>query len=369
MNRVEILLLVELLLWRLLKYRLWVCWWRLLLLRHYCKRRLEPQFSQTFTKIFPSSSPRCFFYLVFFFFFSSYFELSPLVHDNSIVPPTGQLCNEVCDVMPDNIILVPVLCCWPDSLERGANCWINVVCVHAKNYIKYLKRRWSSLSCCLKHNLVSESGTGELNNNNKQTTPAITDLGMHMWARCRITAEEWGFQHTSSSPNYPSSNRLAESSVKIVKALMKKNHEGKADFQRSPMIYRSAPLQNGLSPAQMLMGQRIRTNLSIHQERLQEQTKSKPQNKNIKTNKNWITIRKRKTYKSSSLEIKVCILNHVRGTWMQQGCVGKEPVPHPYEIQTERGATRKRNRVDLRPQVRGQKADLQPNDPRGVWHD
>ncbi|RXN14474.1 Retrotransposable element Tf2 type 1 [Labeo rohita] len=83
-----------------------------------------------------------------------------------------------------------------------------------------------------------------------------------------VFATEWGFQHTTSSPNYPRSNGLAESSVKIVKALMKKSYDGKTDFHKSLMIYRSAPLQNGLSPAQMLMGRRIRTNLPIHQDLL-----------------------------------------------------------------------------------------------------
>ena len=38
-------------------------------------------------------------------------------------------------------------------------------------------------------------------------------------------AKEWGFQHTTSSPHYPRSNGLAESSVKVVKGLMKKKHK------------------------------------------------------------------------------------------------------------------------------------------------
>lgn len=49
---------------------------------------------------------------------------------------------------------------------------------------------------------------------------------------------------------------------------MKKAHDGKEDFLKNLMIYRSAPLQNGLSPAQMLMGRRIRTNLPIHEDLL-----------------------------------------------------------------------------------------------------
>ena len=46
---------------------------------------------------------------------------------------------------------------------------------------------------------------------------------------------------------------------------MKKAHDGNEDFHKSLLIYRSAPLQNGLSPAQMLMGRCIRTNLPMHE--------------------------------------------------------------------------------------------------------
>ena len=77
-------------------------------------------------------------------------------------------------------------------------------------------------------------------------------------------AKEGGFTHNTLSPNYPRSNGLVESSVKIIKGLMKKAHDGKEDFHKSLLIYRSAPLQNGQSPAQMLMGRRIHTNLPMH---------------------------------------------------------------------------------------------------------
>ena len=60
---------------------------------------------------------------------------------------------------------------------------------------------------------------------------------------------------------------MAESLVKTVKNMMKKA-EDRGDFQKSLMIYRSAPLQNGLSPAQMLMGRRIRSNLPVNEDLL-----------------------------------------------------------------------------------------------------
>ncbi|XP_055731765.1 metaxin-1-like [Salvelinus fontinalis] len=101
------------------------------------------------------------------------------------------------------------------------------------------------------------------------TSELYSDNGLQFSSsEFRSFTNDWGFQHNTSSPNYPRSNGLAESLVKIVKGLMKKAHDGKEDFLKNLMIYRSAPLQNGLSPAQMLMGRRIRTNLPIHEDLL-----------------------------------------------------------------------------------------------------
>lgn len=44
--------------------------------------------------------------------------------------------------------------------------------------------------------------------------------------------------------------------------------DGHEDFHKNLMIYRSAPLQNGLSPAQLLMGRRLCTNLPVKEELL-----------------------------------------------------------------------------------------------------
>lgn len=78
-------------------------------------------------------------------------------------------------------------------------------------------------------------------------------------------AKEWKFQHTTSSPAYLKSNGLAESSVKTVKNLLRKSQTYDA---LNLLIYRSAPLQNGLSPAQMLMDRRIRSNLPVNEDLL-----------------------------------------------------------------------------------------------------
>lgn len=141
----------------------------------------------------------------------------------------------------------------------------------------------------------------------------------------RSFANDWGFRHNTSCPNYPRSNGLAESSVKIVKGLMKKALDGKVDFLKHLMIYRSAPLQNGLSPAQMLMGRRIRTNLPIHEDLLTPRGAHK-----VKLVKEKQKDKQKQRHDKSARHLPELKPGDVRlrdittGTWMPQGCVQRE---------------------------------------------
>ena len=85
-------------------------------------------------------------------------------------------------------------------------------------------------------------------------------------------AEEWGFGHMSS-PYYTKSNGLAENGVKIVKRLLTKAAEKGEDPYIAMLAYRDAPLEKGKSPAELLMGQKLRTRLpsvKYRQEKLQK---------------------------------------------------------------------------------------------------
>lgn len=79
----------------------------------------------------------------------------------------------------------------------------------------------------------------------------------------RTFAKEWDFKHTTSSPHFPQSNGLVENSVKTVKKLMYKAADSGTDFYRSLLVYRTTPLECGMSPAQLLMGRLLRSNLPI----------------------------------------------------------------------------------------------------------
>uniref|UniRef100_A0A3B5QZY7 Gypsy retrotransposon integrase-like protein 1 n=1 Tax=Xiphophorus maculatus TaxID=8083 RepID=A0A3B5QZY7_XIPMA len=77
-------------------------------------------------------------------------------------------------------------------------------------------------------------------------------------------AQEWGFSHETSSPNFPQSNGEAERAVRTTKNLLKKA----GDPYLALMAYRSAPLANGFSPTELLMGRRIRTTVPVTQSQL-----------------------------------------------------------------------------------------------------
>ena len=71
-------------------------------------------------------------------------------------------------------------------------------------------------------------------------------------------ATAYGFSHITSSPHYPKSNGLAERSVRTVKSILSKS----TDSYIGLLSYRATPLPwCGMSPAQLLMGRRLRTDV------------------------------------------------------------------------------------------------------------
>ena len=77
-------------------------------------------------------------------------------------------------------------------------------------------------------------------------------------------AQQFQFEHVTSSPRYPQSNGEAERAVQTVKILLKK--EG--DPYLALLSYRSTPLKCGFSPSELLMARKLRTNVPTTRESL-----------------------------------------------------------------------------------------------------
>lgn len=73
-------------------------------------------------------------------------------------------------------------------------------------------------------------------------------------------ASEYGFTHITSSPRYPRGNGAAERTVQTVKRLLKKE----PDPYLAMLAYRSSPHLGGYSPAELLMGRKLRTTVVSH---------------------------------------------------------------------------------------------------------
>lgn len=70
---------------------------------------------------------------------------------------------------------------------------------------------------------------------------------------------DWDIKHVHSSPLHPCSNGQAERTIQTVKSMMTKASEEGKDLAVVLLNYRSTPTIGGKSPAELLMGRKLRT--------------------------------------------------------------------------------------------------------------
>ncbi len=155
-------------------------------------------------------------------------------------------------------------------------------------------------------------------------------------------AREYQFEHVTSSPHYPQANGEAERAVQTIKGLLKK--EG--DPYLALLAYRATPLQNRLSPSELLMSRRLRTTVPMPREQLKPQV---PDLKSLKEREERLKTRQQSNFDRYHGVRELPPLWPGQKVWMPdretEAQVVQEAGTRSYEVQTSDGTYRRNRRA------------------------
>ena len=166
-------------------------------------------------------------------------------------------------------------------------------------------------------------------------------------------AMDYNFKHVTSSPYYPQGNGEVERAVGTIKRLLEKEE----DPYLALLAYRSTPVQNGYSPAELLMSRKLRASVPtcISRESLKpvvpDYDQLKAQDKNVKD--------RQKHGHDKRHRVKGTPLKSGDRVWMpdreSEVCIKQEVAPRSFELITSDGVAVRRNqsivcRLPERPQ-------------------
>uniref|UniRef100_A0A3B4B1U9 Uncharacterized protein n=1 Tax=Periophthalmus magnuspinnatus TaxID=409849 RepID=A0A3B4B1U9_9GOBI len=130
-----------------------------------------------------------------------------------------------------------------------------------------------------------------------------------------------------------------------VKWLLDKAKDNRRDYYQSLLVCCTTPLECGISPARLLMGRKLRSNLPI-----QENLLKTKEGRKVKTYKEQQKAKQKFYYDRGTQNLpelhtgdKVRLKGKTN-TWTQKATVLNEIQPRSYNIQTEDGAVLRRNR-------------------------
>ncbi|XP_013140043.1 PREDICTED: uncharacterized protein K02A2.6-like, partial [Papilio polytes] len=173
-----------------------------------------------------------------------------------------------------------------------------------------------------------------------------------------LFSRTWGFDHITTSPNYPQSNGRSERTVRTVKEMLKKSYLSGSDFYLGLLNFRATPRDGIASPSELLMGRRINTRLPIHFSKLKPSRDNSEDYKNIREKQ----FRSKRRYDCHSRPLpelrpgqKVIIADGV--SRRRRGCVqARAAQPRSYFVNDGTGRCYRRNRrhlINIGPQSRG----------------
>ena len=172
-----------------------------------------------------------------------------------------------------------------------------------------------------------------------------------------------GFTHTTSSPHYPQSNGLAERTVQTAKGLLKES----TDPHLALLTYRATPLPwCNLSPAELLMGRKLRTNVPATTTSLVPQWeflatfREKDRERKVKQKQHYD--QRHRTRPLPEIPNNSAVWINTGGNSIPGQIVTQSTTPRSYLVQTPSGTLR-RNRSQINPAPNSQTSPSQPTAP------
>ena len=163
-------------------------------------------------------------------------------------------------------------------------------------------------------------------------------------------AEDYGFEHVTSSPGYPQANGKAEAAVKSAKTLMKKAKESKTDPYLALLELRNIPGEKvKSSPAQRLFGRRTRTKVPVSKKLLKPKIVTDVEQQLIDRKQSQAKYYNRGTHELIELKPgQQVMFKAPRSNKWVKATVNNQVDIRSYQIRTEDGRVFRRNRRHLR---------------------
>lgn len=162
-------------------------------------------------------------------------------------------------------------------------------------------------------------------------------------------AKTYGFEHITSSPRYSQSMGFIEKNVQICKNLLKKAKKSNSDPYLALLEFRNTPIENvHMSPSQMLMGRRTRTQIPVNESLLNPKYDASKVRAALKKKQQV----QKQYYDQGAkplLELNPGDQIRVRNenSWEPGMVESKANTPRTYNIQTDKGQLLRRNRRHL----------------------
>ncbi|UYV72120.1 K02A2.6-like [Cordylochernes scorpioides] len=182
------------------------------------------------------------------------------------------------------------------------------------------------------------------------------DNGPQFGLEFKKFAKEYGFHHITSSPRFPQSNGFIETMVKNIKNQLKKGR----DPYLSLLGYRTAPLENGYSPAELCMNRKLRTTVPTSPVQLQSRI---PDLENLEMRGKNQRHKKKTHFDIHHRARELPHLDEGTRVWVKDlrvpGVVLEDAgSPRSYIVNSPKGILR-RNRFHLLPNPQGEKIDME----------